>query len=541
MAGFLSNRFGPTKTFTTQSKGLRRIMTFGMKYDDMVIKNKQGIGLIEGEFGDSTMDPNLKYMLQLQDIGQSKFIAFFDKDYIQKRNFLRTFARNPEVDFVLTTITNQAIVYDDNNYFAYPDEKRFESMQLELKDSVKKKVVDAFFHEFRKIYSAFGFNQYGRAANLFKKFLIEGVLAFEIVFDDKQQNIIKFVELDATTLMPEMEGSPETGASLKGWVQFPDDIHKKRFIPDTNLIYIAYADAANTFGRHAYLERLIRSFNLLRIMENSRVIWTIMNSMFRLKMIVPIGVAGKVKARESLGELQSMFKEDVSIDNDSGELVINGRPGFQGFKNYMLPSKQGEQTDISVMGGEGPDLSDPNQLRYFRDEFRTASGIPFSRFDRGDGVYGGQYAIGPEAITQEEMAFDRFVTSLRSIYQEILWKPLWIQLMLRFPELQGDREFESAIGIKFTEDNLFSMLKKFEVLKRRAEIVTTLMALVEKDAEGNDVPVIPMKWMVKEYMGYTSEQLDEMEKIKKESKPKEEEKPAEGGEEEGGDDAPVSL
>ena len=51
-----------------------------------------------------------------------------------------------------------------------------------------------------------------------------------------------------------------------------------------------------------------------------------MNSSFRLKMTVPIGTKSPQKGMQTLGELMSIYKEDIQLNDDSGELLIDGKP-----------------------------------------------------------------------------------------------------------------------------------------------------------------------------------------------------------------------
>jgi microcystin-dependent protein len=62
-----------------------------------------------------------------------------------------------------------------------------------------------------------------------------------------------------------------------------------------------------------------------------------MNASFRMKMTVPIGTRSQQKGMQTLGELMSIYKEDISLNDQSGELFVNGAPKIQFFKNYLMP------------------------------------------------------------------------------------------------------------------------------------------------------------------------------------------------------------
>jgi hypothetical protein len=206
---------------------------------------------------------------------------------------------------------------------------------------------------------------------------------------------------------------------------------KERIVYDSQLIYISYANV-NTASRVSYVERLVRSFNLLRIMEHSRVIWATVNASFKTKFVIPVGGKSKTRARQSLGVLMQNYREQIDFDTDSGELKVNGRPMMPFNKEYWLPSGEAGEPTIENIGNDGPDLSDTDALKYFREKLIKVSKIPLSRFDMESPP---SWEMNAEGMTRDEIKFGRFVTRLRSVFQEILVKPLWIQMCLDFPQL----------------------------------------------------------------------------------------------------------
>ncbi|MFK5282841.1 hypothetical protein ACI3PL_25070, partial [Lacticaseibacillus paracasei] len=76
-----------------------------------------------------TKDSAFQWTASYHDTKVRKYIAYFDKSYIEKRNYLRKFSINGEIEFILDIITDEAIVYDDRNYFAQPS-----FSNLDLKD-----------------------------------------------------------------------------------------------------------------------------------------------------------------------------------------------------------------------------------------------------------------------------------------------------------------------------------------------------------------------------------------------------------------------
>ena len=517
MAGFF-DRFG-NAPMNTVSDALRRISALGMKYDDMVIKQSKAIGTTESQLGGSDFNPrDLMYAMALSDISQKKYTPIFDKDYPARRDFLRKFALNSEIDWMITTVTDEAVVYDETNYFAYPS-----TSLMEMKDSMEDEMLD----QFKKIYNHFGFVSDTTAWQYFRQFLIDGVLAFEIVFDSKGENIIGFKEIDAATIRPDIKN--ENGILKKVWYQYPDRPGMTRMLYDTQVIYLSWAKG-NLPSRVSYVENMVRSFNLLRIVENAQVMWTLMNSTWRLKMVVPVGTKSPQKARESLGEMMSLYKEDIRLDPDSGELRVNGSPTMQFYKNYLFPSKNGESVDIQTLAGEGPDMSESSLLNYFTNKMKEDSKIPFMRFDKAQN--GGQLTgTAATGVDREEIRFHKFISRARSSFQEILVKPLWIQMCLKYRELENDEIFKSSIGLRFIQDNIFEEIRRQEILQKRMELVSAL-----KEYTDGDEPFFDLTWLIEKYLKLDKDELASNQAAKDEAaKRKKAKEKEEGGGEEGGE------
>ena len=215
--------------------------------------------------------------------------------------------------------------------------------------------------------------------------------------------------------------------------------------------------------------------------------------------------------------MMSIYKEDIALNYESGELSVNGSPSMQFYKNYLFPSKNGEQPDISVMGGEGYDLSNNDIVGYFKVKLQEDSKIPFSRFDQQSG--GGNISMSADSTNRDEIRFAKFINRLRSIFQEVLLKPLFIQMGLLYPELAEDELFKSTLALKFNADNIFEELKTMEIMKQRIEFVTEMMGIMikRKDATGMDVdvPYFNAQFVVEKYLKLDPSDIAENNRLNK--------------------------
>lgn len=505
MAGFLDSN--PMREIRSRLSELSR---FGMKYDDLLVRNSQAIGFIEGQMqgtGNGLGDDLMRATLALSDTTSSlktKSIAFFQMDYISKRERLRDIASNGEIEFVLETIADDAIVYDDDNRFCYSNdligELQYIGSNKKQRLEFQEKVLAKYHENFQKIYSRWGFDQGISAWQYFYQWLIEGHLAFEIIYDDPNnpKEIIGFKELDPATLYPEMK-KDMAGNLLLQWGQRDPVSKTTRSLSDSQIIYISYSNQMRT-KRVSFVERLIRSFNMLRIIEHSKIIWHTMHAPIRLVTTVPIGTKSMQKAKEDVREFTNTLKEDIYFDGDSGELKVDGKPNVLFYKNYVVPvNDQNQQVKIEPLEYTGPNLSGSEMLKYFHEKLKMDSKIPGSRFAEG----GGSFTLNAEGISREEIRYNKFIQRLRSAFKELITKPLYLQMCMDIKELKTDPKFTNAIGLNWYDDNVFEEIKNQDLINKRLATVNALKAVTDEAGKA----YFSTEFLIREYLKMSDEDI----------------------------------
>ena len=143
MAGFtLRNIDGKPSGFIARiQRNIRYMAGLGMRWEDGIVKQSKAIGITE-----ATEDTMYNMYGQSQiftgnDIGGKEFIAYYDKEYPTRRDCLHRIAMNGEIEHVLEVIRDETIIFDDANYFAYPNTKVLKSVlkQDKAKEIIKNK------------------------------------------------------------------------------------------------------------------------------------------------------------------------------------------------------------------------------------------------------------------------------------------------------------------------------------------------------------------------------------------------------------------
>lgn len=492
------------------SKFFSNMARMGMSYDDDVVKNMRAIPADKNLIPKNDQLVNQDLFTQLSSSWKTKSNAdkgFFEKDFAAKRDILRKLALQPELEDILDTMSNEAIVYDsDLTYFATPF---IEPQELgTIKKDYRKKIESLMNEHFRRFYKMLNWKY--KAWDDFKRWLVEGILSYEIVYDklDKPTRIIGIIPLDPATLTKKFENNKWY------WVQYKGIQGKERVLLDSQVIYVPFQET-ECINRNSYLERLIRPFNIYRIIEQAQLIWTITNSSYKMKFTIPVNGMNKTMGMQTLASAMNRYKEDIKFIGDTGELTINGQVNMPFNKEYWFPENEHGTPSIETLGGDGPELNDNDQLKYFKNQLYKISKIPLSRFDQESGET--WFGADASSVARVEIDFARYVNRLRNQFSQIMIKPLQLQLALSLPELQDNRQFLEAISLQFQSYNLFEEMMELDLMQKRVEHIQTMKeSMVDMDQEGNEIKFFSSEFLVKKYLKMSDADLKLNDKLKQE-------------------------
>ena len=498
---------------TKWSKILTTLSHYGMNYDDKVFKNIQAIP------ADKMLQPKEEVGILQQNLYGSwlnnwkikpdEEKTFSEKSFDQKRQILRQMAIQPELEDILDVMTNESIVYDDEEAYIctpYLDNGLIQDLNEKNAEEIDKCINASFY----KLYLLLDWKN--RAWDIYKRYLIEGVLAYEIVYDNLEypKSIINIIDLDPATLTKDVKDG------ITYWIQFKGVTGRERVLLDAQVIYIKYEDSGVS-TRQSYLERLIRPFNIYRIVEQAQVIWTVTQSSFKTLFTIPIGAMNRAKGMQTLASTMNRYKEDISFNVETGELQVNGRPNMPFNKEYWLPQNDSGKPEIETLVDNGPQLNDSDQIKWFETKLYKMSKIPINRFDKESQTT--WFGTDPTQAMRDEIDFARFINRLRNNFGLILLKPLRIQLTLSIPDIKNDKRILDSVSLRWNSYNLFEEMMNIEVMTKRVEFISTIKeSLVTTDSEGNDNPFFSMKFLIKKYLKMSEADFELNEKFKKEEK-----------------------
>ena len=446
------------------SRILRNLSSWGMNYDDMIMRNQVGVGINEDPY---TQQGNDMYSFfsrkAVASVLSRKSIPYLDRSYADKRRILREYSIKDEIRDFVSTICDDAIVYSDRDFCS----------PKQISNDNSPEIRDKYLEYFEKIYNRYGFADSISAWNLMRDFLIDGYIAMEIVWDDKKKNIIAFNRLRPETLVPAFE--PSIGHL---WIQYPEDPQLRRIFLDSQMIFISYS-TQNDYMETSYIEGLIKPYNQLKIIEQTKIMFNLINATVYQKFVIPVKGLGRQRAEEQIGQLIQDYSEEVEWDDTMGTLTINGQKHLSYNKQYWFPEGDAGTPTMEIVKQEGHNLNEDDMLKWFLNVLRRATKIPLGRFAEESG--GGSVYGDAAEITRDEAKFGNFIMRIRSNFKELIVKPLKLQILVEFPELKDDEKFMNEVDIDFLSNQLFEEWRKLGNMSKKAEVLGTFLGIQKAD------------------------------------------------------------
>jgi len=468
---------------------LRNLSNFGMQYDDMILRNTVGVGVNEDPYSQKN---NSMYDFFSQkavaSVLNKKSIPYLDRSYADKRRILREYSIKDEIRDFVSSVADEAIIYGTDKDFCSPEP---------LSNDYPQDVRDKYQEYFEVIYNKFGFNDNITAWNMMRDYLIDGYVAIEIVWDDKKKNVIYFNRLRPETLVPAYE--PAIGNL---WIQFPEDPQLRRIFLDSQIVFISYS-TQNDFAETSYVEGLIKPYNQLKILEQTKIMFNIINATIYQKFTIPIKGLPRQRAEEQIGQLIADYSEEIEWDDSLGTVTINGKKHLPYNKQIWFPEGDAGTPAMELMSPEGHNLNEDNMLTWFFNVLKRASKIPFQRFDKESG--GGTVFDDAASMTRDEVKFNNFINRLRANYKELIVKPLRLQMCMEFPELKDDEIFLNQVDIIFVSNQLFEEWKQLGNLEKRSGILSTLLGIQTADGK----PYFHIDYLIDKIMKLSQEEKEE--------------------------------
>lgn len=389
----------------------------------------------------------------------------------------------PEVEKAVDDIINEAFTYDNENGPVDINLSNVDDTLLspKLKAETKK--------EFDKILKMMNFKF--ECYNIFRNWYVDGRIYFHKVVDTEnpKNGIVEIKMIDPRKIRKVKEQVKSnkkfpsvariTNNSIeinKKYVEYyvynPNGVNKKSPsgipIAPNSITYIhsGILDKTNSIVL-SHLNKAIKIFNALRMLEDAVVIYRISRAPERRVFNIEVGNLPKMKAEQYVSEIMRKHNKKLKYDPETGE-VSDDKRIMTMLEDFWFPKRDGKGTTVETLPG-GQSLGQIDDVEYFKKKLYEALNVPIGRLDNS-----ATFNLGRSSeITRDELKFSIFVNRLRTRFSLLFIDILGDQLLLKqIIDSSTWEVIKENISIDFVENNHFTELKEAELFGVRMQSLT---------------------------------------------------------------------
>lgn len=187
-------------------------------------------------------------------------------------------------------------------------------------------------------------------------------------------------------------------------------------------------------------------------------------------------------------------------DAQTGE-IRDDRKFMSMLEDYWLPRREGSKgTEISTLSG-AQNLGELADIIYFQKKLYHALNVPVSRLEQDKGI-----ALGRSSeINRDELKFSKFITRLRSKFNELIFDILRKQILLKNIITADEwNSIKEVLFLDYLKDSYYVETKNAELRKQRSGELNELEKYIGK--------YYSHYWIRSQVLGMTEGEMREMDK-----------------------------
>ena len=456
------------------------------------------VGMSTAEF-ESISNPNIIPQIQpgmdISDYLRSS-ISFNDTFESKKQKVAkyREMSYYPEISQAIDMVADEAIVEDQTGKIC----------SLDIRKELPRKVEATFFREFEHIMTNVFTTKDNNIYDLFVKWLVESELYVEYILNDKKNAIIGYKALPSFTVSPVYSKS----GNIEKFIQMKlDPVRGSINVPleRNQVCYIHWGKyGVDLLDVRGYLETSIRTYNHLKSLEDSLIVYRLVRAPERRVWNIEVGRLPTGKAEAYIRRMIHKYKKSVVYNTADGS--VDATKNVQSLaEDFWFAKRDGQGTDVTTLQS-GMNLGELDDVKLFLAKLYKSLKIPKTRWDPNIGAT--TYISGKD-IEREELNFSLFVKRIQNRFKKLI-KDAFIQhIRFKYSKDQTMRKYlynSNIFEIKMNTANFFAEYKEMEMTEARMNIFSN--ALTNAVTPDNLSGPLSMEYIMRspKYFGMTDEE-----------------------------------
>jgi hypothetical protein len=417
----------------------------------------------------------------------------------------REMSMDPICEIAVDDIVNEAIVSEPGKM---PVKLSFTNDNT-LSPKIKSKIEE----EFKNVLRLLSFDS--RGYEVFRRWYVDGKVYFHLIIDEEkpEKGILEVRYVDPLNIQKIREFKKETRpdgtkiiTGFRDFYLYNKDNPKVGSAQGIKISEdaIAFCSSGLFDSRYrrtvGFMHKAIKPLNQLRMMEDAVVIYRISRAPERRIFYIDVGNLPKTKAEAYVKDIMNRYRNKLVYDAQTGE-IRDDRKFMSMLEDYWLPRREGSKgTEITTLSG-AQNLGELADIIYFQKKLYHALNVPISRLQQDKGISLGRSS----EINRDELKFSKFITRLRSKFNELILDILRKQVLLKNIITPDDwNGIKEVLFLDYLKDSYYVETKNAELRKQRSGELNELEKYIGK--------YYSHYWIRSQVLGMTEGEMREMDK-----------------------------
>jgi len=387
-------------------------------------------------------------------------------------------------------------------------------------EEISEQIEDSFV----KIKELLEFDQ--KADILFTQFFIDGILPFEIIYDNKKltEGIARIDQLSPFSLRKIYQVDTKRFVwryYLQEGEEYKNNINNmdllipadQRFnnieeLQEEQIVIIN--SGIWDSSKMMYVSPIfyaMRSINQLHLIEDNLIMYRLTHSADSRVFHIDCGKMTKDKAESYVARLKRLYEQKKYYNTSTGELDEQKQVRVIG-ENFWFPkNSEGEGSSVDMLGGGNMDMGELNDLDHFIKQIYGAFGIPKSRRRSVEEPVEVRWTSSTDPnILREELNFSKKVRNYRRNFEKIFFECIKRDMIAKRQLTMEDWfKVKNKIVLVWESDNYYNTMKEFYVLDQKLSILERMEQFIESG-------YFTKEWVIRNVLKFTRSEWDDMQK-----------------------------